>query len=151
MDPHVQSLDFLWEPNNMSSSLRRHPNFTHPHLVLFPPIFLWKWNLSTHLLKEDTFSFDKKMKLLPWGMTTCSLWMPPSLQFDIPKLILWGAMAKPGGTHSECHSKKHAKNPMGWYYLSLLIFVNFDMFTIHILRNCYEKMERIYFQVIWNR
>ena len=28
-----------------------------------------------------------------------------------------------------------------FYCVNLLIFVNFDLFTIHILRNCYEKME----------
>ena len=26
----------------------------------------------------------------------------------------------------------------------MLIFVNFDMFTIHILGNCYDKMEYVY-------
>ena len=40
---------------------------------------------------------------------------------------------------------KHVQDQMGWYLFQLLIFVNFDMFTIHVLRNCYEKIEWIYF------
>ena len=33
------------------------------------------------------------------------------------------------------------QNGAGIFFSNLLIFVNFDMFTIHVLRNSYDKME----------
>ena len=54
---------------------------------------------------------------------------------------------------AECHNEKHAKKRMGVIFLqffNLLIFVNFDMSTIDILRNCYKNELNIpyTFQVI---
>ena len=58
---------------------------------------------------------------------------------------LWDAMAKTGRT-GQSASEKHAKNSEGDFFIffiffNFLIFVNFNMITVHILWNCYEKIE----------
>ena len=71
---------------------------------------------------------------------------------------LRGALAKAGIINwAEYRSEKHAKtkqtknkqtNPNGKmffpFFFNLLIFVNFYMFTVHILRNCCEKIKYIF-------
>ena len=64
-------------------------------------------------------------------------------------------MAKPGRNGPSAIAsnmqKKNNNNKCGdifFQFFKLLIFVNIDMFTTHISRNCYEKMECIYLKVI---
>ena len=59
----------------------------------------------------------------------------------------WGVTAKWGET-GQCHSEKHAKSKWGVIFSNLLLFVNFDMFTIHILRNYKTWNEYIFINLI---
>ena len=43
-------------------------------------------------------------------------------------------------------SEKHAKPWMGWYFFQFVDFINVDMLTVIFFKNCYEKMEYIYFK-----
>ena len=63
-------------------------------------------------------------------------------------------MAKAGRTEqSQFHSaENNAKIKWGLYFVnfSFEIFINFYMFSIHVLRKSFENMEWIYFKVILN-
>ena len=52
-------------------------------------------------------------------------------------------MVKSGGTGLNVIVRNMQNPEWGWYFFNLLIFVKFGMFTIHILRNGYEKIEKI--------
>ena len=50
-------------------------------------------------------------------------------------------------TKQKQKQNKQTKNPKWrWYLFNVLTFVNFDMFIIHILRNCYEKLNKYIFK-----
>ena len=40
---------------------------------------------------------------------------------------------------ADCLCEKHAKPRMAMIFFNLLTFFNFDMFTIHILKSCYDE------------
>ena len=52
---------------------------------------------------------------------------------------------------TECHSEEHEKNRMGECIFQFVDFVKFDLFIIHVLRNCYEKKNEYIFKEIWKR
>ena len=71
-------------------------------------------------------------------------WMKTLIWGENTNTTNWGILAKPGGNgQSEYveNEKKKKRQKGSDFSFNLLIFVKFDMFTIHILRNYYEKIE----------